>query len=229
MLLLTDNYTRGIYSQPSTVASVDSLTLAAVLLLLVILGFSARPVGRLLRRLIADLFLVRQRRNNFEEHVASESRAMMLMMLITTVLEGVFLTAFYGNGQLMSVGMSFAFYTFVAALFNVFSIVACSTLGFTFTNITGALQLRRGLYASQALLGLILVIPAVVLLVHPDAAIPTSTMAVISYILMRVAYISKGLRIFYSGFYSFLYFILYLCTLEIIPLLVVHRWILSLN
>ncbi|MDE6853726.1 MAG: DUF4271 domain-containing protein, partial [Muribaculaceae bacterium] len=33
----------------------------------------------------------------------------------------------------------------------------------------------------------------------------------------RLLFIIKGLRIFYTGIGSLLYFILYLCTLEIIP------------
>ncbi|MBP3590263.1 MAG: DUF4271 domain-containing protein, partial [Muribaculaceae bacterium] len=39
------------------------------------------------------------------------------------------------------------------------------------------------------------------------------------YVSARLIFIIKGFKIFYNGFISLIYFILYLCTLEIVPLI----------
>ena len=45
----------------------------------------------------------------------------------------------------------------------------------------------------------------------------------ISYILSRIIFIYKGIKIFLRDVYGILYFILYLCTLEIAPLLLIGK------
>ncbi|MBR5727625.1 MAG: DUF4271 domain-containing protein, partial [Muribaculaceae bacterium] len=44
----------------------------------------------------------------------------------------------------------------------------------------------------------------------------------ILYICARFIFIFKGIRIFYSNLLSILYFILYLCGVEIVPLIVIY-------
>lgn len=41
----------------------------------------------------------------------------------------------------------------------------------------------------------------------------------VMYLMVRVMFIYKGFRIFYINSFSLVYFILYLCTLEIAPVL----------
>ncbi|MDE6240375.1 MAG: DUF4271 domain-containing protein, partial [Muribaculaceae bacterium] len=43
------------------------------------------------------------------------------------------------------------------------------------------------------------------------------------YLLFRLVFISNGFSIFYRNIFSLVYFILYLCTLEIIPLIYVFK------
>lgn len=47
-------------------------------------------------------------------------------------------------------------------------------------------------------------------------------------LLFKIATVCKGIRLFFGNFYSLLYLILYLCTLEMIPLLLLHKSILYL-
>ncbi|MDE6061420.1 MAG: DUF4271 domain-containing protein, partial [Duncaniella sp.] len=51
------------------------------------------------------------------------------------------------------------------------------------------------------------------------------TIAIICYVLVRLIFIFKGFRLFYDNFGSLLYFILYLCTLEIVPPVLLWRCI----
>ena len=46
---------------------------------------------------------------------------------------------------------------------------------------------------------------------------------IVLYIIARVIFICKGFIVFYDNFYSLLYFILYLCTLEIAPIAIMVK------
>ena len=211
--------------EPSTVASVDSYTLVAVLLLFVLLCFNAGHVYRLFQNFSTDMWSVRQRENIFEEHVAAESQTLILLMLLTSVLEGILLFSYFRLQVSDLPILTILTYTGIAIAFNVFSLAACTTVGYTFTVKPLAIQWRRGLLSSQALLGLFLLIPTIIIVVRPNAVNSGVTIAFIMYIIARLLYIVKGIRIFHTDNFSWVYFILYLCTLEIIPLLVIWRLI----
>ncbi|MFG6389490.1 DUF4271 domain-containing protein, partial [Muribaculum sp.] len=96
------------------------------------------------------------------------------------------------------------------------------------TDATGAAQWLKGFNATQALLGFLLLVPALAVLFYPAAALSLISISALLYILARIVFICKGFRIFYHNFPSLLYFILYLCTVEIIPVLLVYRGAFSL-
>lgn len=219
---------RGVPLVPAPANGFDSWTLAVVLALLVAIGFNARHVERLFRTFFSQIWSVRQRGNIFEQHVASESQALLLMLMLTSVMEGVLLSAEWPARGLSHVA-AFAVGVGCAGAFNLFSVAACHVVGYVFASQAMALQWRRGLYASQAALGLALLLPATLLIVSHGLSHTALGLAAALYIAARLMFIVKGFRIFYTNFYSLLYFILYLCTLEIIPLLVLGRCVAALN
>ena len=227
MGILLDTAMRGMPLEPTTVATVDSVVVATVLVLLVLIAFSAKHVRRLFKQFFNEVWLIRRHDNAYDENVTQESRTILLLMLLTSVLEGTIGAAFFVgptaheflSGSFIGVG--------IAIVFNVFSIVACSVVGYTFTSPFMAIQWRRSLMATQAILGLMLVIPLIVVLSAPSEIFQGIILSVILYLIARILYIVKGIRIFYTGITSLLYFILYLCTLEIIPLLVIWRFAVS--
>lgn len=224
-VIVPDNAMRGIPLEPATVASVDNFVLAAVLLVLLLLGFNSKHVARIFASFFHDVWSIRERENVFDEHVAAETQTMLLLLLLTSVLEGFLLACFIlpeGTGFMLP-----AFVVCAAASlgFNIFSVIACTTVGYTFTTSALALHWRRGLLSTQAMLGLILLIPTVVIIVQPALIKTGFTIGAILYITARLLYIAKGLRIFFNDYLSWLYFILYLCTLEIIPLVIIWRFV----
>jgi hypothetical protein len=92
-------------------------------------------------------------------------------------------------------------------------------VGYAFADNEGRKQWLRGFNASQAFLGFGLAIPALVTVFYPAAATIMLQIATIMYILARLVFIFKGFKIFYHKISSLVYFILYLCTLEVIPLI----------
>ena len=108
---------RGMPLEPTTVASIDSYILAAVLLFLVLLAFNARHVARIFRTFFRDVWSTRERDNVFEERVASENQAMLLLLLLTSVLEGMTLGAYLDRSHLIRM---FLLGTAAAVVFNLF-------------------------------------------------------------------------------------------------------------
>ena len=107
--------------------------------------------------------------------------------------------------------------------FYLLQIITYWCVGYAFTTSSGRKMWLRGFYAVQTFLGFGLAIPALVTVFYPDAARLAVTIGAILYIFSRIVFISKGFRIFYQNYWSLLYFILYLCTLEITPLVIIYR------
>lgn len=210
--------------RPVTPAT-DSGVLAMVVAVIVLIGLNMRHVKRIFRSLPQDLLSVRRRSNAFDEHTANETRVSLLQLLQLWVYEGLLLFMWLRdvNGNTVSGGGLTARVAMLVALacaFYLFQLGACMTVGYVFTDKLSATLWRRGLNASQITLGWALAAPALVSLFYPGLTHDMLLLAAALYILSRICYIYKGFRIFYHKFPSLLYFILYLCTLEIIPVII---------
>jgi hypothetical protein len=85
-----------------------------------------------------------------------------------------------------------------------------------------------GFKSTQAFLGLTLLPVLFLLMLYPTYGKLLLGVAAGLYLLARLIFIYKGFRIFYSNLSSIIYFILYLCAVEIVPLVVmtgVTYWI----
>ncbi len=58
---------------------------------------------------------------------------------------------------------------------------------------------------------------------RPEWTTPMLWLSAAIYAASRAVFVVKGFKIFYHKLRSLLYFILYLCTLEIIPVLLIYR------
>ncbi|MBD5226002.1 MAG: DUF4271 domain-containing protein [Bacteroidales bacterium] len=213
-------------ARPHTPAN-DSGVIAILVAVMVLIGLNMRHVRRIFRSMSQDLLSVRRRANVFDEHTASETRVNVLQLLQLWVYEGLLLMMWLWRP---SAGESVGFIAVRVGLMvglcvglYLFQFASCATLGYVFTDQVGATLLRRGLLSSQILLGWLLILPALVALFYPGIAIYMLLVAAALYIGCRICYISKGFRIFYHNFPSLLYFILYLCALEIIPVIITCR------
>lgn len=111
----------------------------------------------------------------------------------------------------------------VAAAYYLFEIAAYSTVGWVFGGKFAYTQWIKGFNASQSLLGITLIVPALIVLFNPSLGKSMTIIAIVLYGLARFIFICKGFRIFYKNPYSLIYFILYLCALEIAPLVSIFK------
>lgn len=194
------------------------MTLLFGTLLLVSLNFKRCQAAFV--SLLEDCWNVRRRGSLFDTHAYGENRTALVLFILTAVSEGILLSTHIGASTSSIAVMGC---TAGAAAYLALQLVAYWTLGYTFIDPEGRQIYMRGFVATQSLLGIGLAVPAVLALFVPTAGALFVSLAILLYIVARLTFIVKGFRLFYDGFYSLSYFILYLCTLEVAPLWVLMR------
>lgn len=204
----------------------STVFLAVIALLFVVLAFNFRTLSRLLKFYSEELVSVRRGRDNvFDDRPAGDTRVLILLIVQFVVSGGILLagavSAFTGHELMSPVGV--AKVIGIVGAYYMFELVAYNTVGYTFAGVEGRREWLRGFNASQALLGVALALPAILVIFYPATTALMARIGVLVYFLARLLFIFKGFRIFYDKIGSLLYFILYLCTLEIIPLILVYN------
>lgn len=207
--------------KPRVATDSGILTLLTVMFLLV--AFSFKHCAKLFGVLAADLWSVRRRANAFDDPTANETRVLVVLLLQLWVCEGLLIYAVLGDlGYLVapvSIFKPIIALSGVAAAYYLLQLAAYRFVGYLFTDSIGASQWVKGFNSSQAFLGIALMAPALVTVFYPSATDAMLWTAAGLYVAARLMFIIKGFRIFYHNFPSLLYFILYLCALELVPLI----------
>ena len=181
------------------------------------------------------MFSTRRRENLFEDHTVNETSILAALIANTCIVEGFII---YLAVQLLVPSLSQSIQSHVFTHIGAFSAMAGGfyiiqwivyrILGYTFTDSIGAKLWVDGFKASQSFLGLLLLPVLFLLMLYPSNGKMLLCVAAALYFSARLIFIYKGYRIFYSNLTSYLYFILYLCAVEIVPLVImtgVTYWI----
>ena len=210
----------GIAGRPMPPSPLSSeWLLPALMALPVLLAIEAAAVGRVLRRYVSDLWSTRRRPNVFDSSEAPSAGALpvgIAMALQYVAYGGVALYYAAVPEPCSATGVAVA--CGIVAAYYLFLLAAYSLTGYVFGDTE---QLRRwisGFVASRSLLGVGLIVPVMAMMQFLQWRSVFLTVILILYLAARLIFIAKGIRIFYHKTGSLLYFILYLCTLEIIPL-----------
>lgn len=185
---------------------------------------SYRTGYKYIENLFHYMFSVKRRESLFDDHTVSETRIMFVMLFNTWVMEGLLLYYAVGNVRpalvahlQSSVFLHVAMFTAVAAAFHFLQVLAYRVLGWVFAEPVETRLWLSGFNSTQATLGLLLFPVVVVTLVAPSTAKTTLILALSLYFLARLVFIYKGFRIFFGEFRSSIHFLLYLCSVEIVP------------
>lgn len=212
--------------RPDTLANNDGIALMFILLFVTV-AVAFRKGYILLFQIIRYLFDVKERSSIFVSSTVNETQLRISLLLMLFFMEGIVLygfagDVFSGNGTL-SVFLSVAALSAIAFLFYFIQILIFHFLGYIFSCRTATGLLIENFISVNALLGVVL-FPVMLLYVYvADASFIVLICAVICYILARIIFIYKVVKIFLSDIGGILYFILYLCTLEIAPLFLMYR------
>lgn len=203
----------------------DSVLTSVIVAMIVALLLGARSLRQTISRLWGDIMTIRQRANIFDDSTSGRTHVDVIMAAQFVLCLGVLL-----YGHFSEMGAVAGCYSIMqplrlmglTAVYVVFQWVAYATVGYTFATRHITEQWLRGFNATICLTGVLLLLPTLVALIYPSLMHQAFSIAVSAYVAGRVAFIIKGFRIFYDKFESLLFFILYLCTLEIIPPIVVY-------
>lgn len=204
----------------------DSGVACLLLGVFLLLAFNFRHYTTALKSFPRDLLSVRRRDNLFEEHTMNETRLQFSMITVLCLTESILVysaTAAAGMALRCSAFTALLIFLGVAAVYYLVQLAAYATAGYVFADkVTSRLWLK-GFNASQSLVGFLLVIPALTVVFNPSLTATMVIFSLIFYLFGRLIFIYKGFRLFYDKIGSLVYFILYLCTLEVAPLLVMAR------
>lgn len=202
----------------------DSAVIVVLLLLFGIVASNFKHYSTYIKSLSDNLLTVRRRANAFNEHTVNETRVSVSLVAVACVSEAILLfSVVYTLSPSHAIFPLLMAMVAVTVVYYMVELIAYSTIGNVFTDHENAVQWLKGFNASQSLLGIALVIPALVTLFYPGSAWAMAIIGAFLYITARIVFIYKGFKIFYYNLFSLLYFILYLCAVEIAPLVMVFR------
>ena len=181
------------------------------------------------------MFSTRRRENMFEDHTVNETSIQAALIANTCIAEG-FLIYFAVQHLVPSLAQTLQASVFphilaycgIAAGFYIVQWLVYKVLGYTFSDKVGAKLWLDGFKASQSLLGLLLLPVLFLVMLYPGSGKLLLSVGGALYLVARLIFIYKGFRIFFSNLTSILYFLLYLCAVEIVPLVIltsVTYWI----
>ncbi|MCH5221322.1 MAG: DUF4271 domain-containing protein [Muribaculaceae bacterium] len=210
---------------PEALASALSANVVLTIILfsmIVLMAFNIGEISRALKSYRHELWNIRRRPNVFDDDNTVSVPASLSLALIFIVFGGIvlyYIPALPIHPSLVGVLSAMA----LLAIYFIFRLVIYRTLGYTFADKDGKRQLVNGFLATQAYAGLSMIIPAFLLVYKPEWRLFLLITSLSVYCIANIIFIGKGFRIFYRNFQSLLYFILYLCAVEIIPVLAICR------
>ncbi len=202
----------------------DAGTMTLILLSLFLLTVSYRKGYKYIENFVHNMFSVRQRENLFEDHTVNEMGMLTALIVNTSVQLGVlsyyafdFLMPSMRAGLASNVTLHVGLFAGIWLLYFGLQLALYNVLGWTFGNRLTTRLWTDGFKSSQGLLGLLLLPVTVLLLVHTIPVKVTLGIAFLLYLLARIVFVCKGFRIFFNNIQDWVYFLLYLCTIEIVP------------
>ena len=204
-----------------------SIILSGFFILALIIALRYRDNVKYILAIVNDLMTTKVRQNVFDDTVKETSLLVLLNILWCAsvgILGYCVLSNTMGTGQStvgmaegMLIGMA------IAAVYSVFLYLSYLTVGWVFSDRSHSELWVRGFAASQALMAPAFFITALLAICCPYQSGIIGVFAIGVFIVGKLAFILKGYRIFFNQFSSWVLFLCYLCSLEIVPLVLCYR------
>lgn len=212
---------------PAADSGVITLLIAAFLFF----AISYRRGAKYLQHLFSSLFKVNPRGNMFDETTINENQLKLSLLTLTFITEGI--TLYYSllhqsiNNEhlilpsvIICIALCAVYYLLQVLIYNLLGNIFDNKFSTeTFTESFTTINLFIGLFFSPAILVMIFI---------PQATTIALYICFIFYLLARLLIIYKGISIFLPHLFGLLYIFLYLCALEITPLLQLKKLVIYL-
>ena len=203
----------------------DNWTMLLVLSVVFLITVSYRKGYKYVADFFHNITSVREHQNMFEDHTVKETQIMTALTANTCIFEGIILFEAFIFLHPGTIGTEMPVFKFIGALaafaaaFHLLQLGLCYLLGFIFSDKLSTKLWLDGFKAAQSMLGTVLAPVAFVMMLCPDCIKTCLFIAVFLYFTARIIIICKAFRIFFNNLQSLLYFILYLCSVEIVPVI----------
>ncbi|MCQ2289477.1 MAG: DUF4271 domain-containing protein [Muribaculaceae bacterium] len=204
----------------------DTGTMGMLLVALLMVVLSYRTGYKYIENFIKNLFSAKKRENALNDRTANETQILTALTLNTCVMESILI---FNAIEIFVPSLSQAMHSHVFACTGPFMLIGIifylaqlgvfTLVGHVFSDAPSTRLWTDGFKSAHSALGLVLFPIVGTLLVWPSGGKFLLTVAIFLYILCRITFIYKGFRIFYNNLPSLVYFILYLCSVEIVPLI----------
>lgn len=199
-----------------------SWIMGGLLLLFVVIAIRFHNNSKYLRALFKSAFEVRERGNVFDDTVR-ETSFVILLNIMWCICVGILLYILVGGGlrgpdSAKGMGISFG----LTIAYELFLILAYWVIGNVFSDKLHTKMWLRGFMSATGLTTLILFPVALMALCYPGNALIALEIGLCAVILGKIVFIWKGFRIFFNQIGSWVLFLYYLCSLEIVPLILLY-------
>ena len=204
-----------------------SFILSGLFILFLIIALRFRNNYKYVIGIFRNLVETRTRQNVFDDTV-NETTLIVLLNALWCACAGVTGYIFYqfmspatGEWQDRAVGMLLGMA--VATVYAIFMWGAYWGVGWVFSDRSHAALWVKGYAASQALMAPAFFVISLIGICNPETAPGVAGVAITVFVIAKVAFIWKGYKIFFNQFSSWVLFLCYLCSLEIVPLVLCYR------
>lgn len=208
---------------------VNSVGVQAVLLLSVVLTTFAMGIGsKYFEQLIRNFFRVRERASFFTENsvVGFEFKAFLTLQAIaleSLISYNMIRELFFLNTLRPNFILGIGLFALVFMVYHLLRVFAISFVGSTFSESRTTSSYISEYFTFMSFWGVILLPIAIAMLYWQIPVVLLGVLLVLPILFGRISYFSKGVKIFFIQNQSIFYIILYLCALEILPLIALFQ------
>ncbi|MEG1616085.1 MAG: DUF4271 domain-containing protein [Bacteroidales bacterium] len=213
---------------PTPTLANNSWISAIVILCLLLIAYSFRYSSKYIQRILAEAFAIKDRNRRFQRSNVGVVRLKLTMLFFTFILEGLSLYIIfskythhiYTDERVLPL---WGLFSLGVLLFYLLQYILYQLIGYVFASRGSTAAWIASFSSITALRSVALTIPVLLAIYHNLTLTAFIYIVCGLYLVTRLLFMSKGLKIFFNGFSSLFYLILYLCTLEIAPLFVIYK------
>ena len=203
-----------------------SWILGALFLLALIIALRFRDNVKYVIAIVHDLTTTKVRHNAFDDTV-KETSLLVLLNILWCAGAGITFYEVFSQSPAALTGISgtegMLYGMAIAGSYSVLLYFCYLAVGWIFSDKGHAVLWVKGYAASQALMSPAFFLTALIAISWPEEWEAIGMVAMGVFILGKLLFILKGYKIFFNQISSWVLFLCYLCSLEIVPLIMCYR------
>ena len=196
-----------------------SWILTILIAMFTLVAIRYRKNSRFLSAVLKEVTNIRERSNQLDDTVREVS-FMLILNLLWVISSGILL--YYTLQPAIDKGIGLALCVGCTLVYEIGLTAAYTLCGSVFSTPRHTRMWVRGFWAAQSLATLLMFPIAILLICTPAPAGWAVITGWIAFALTKILFIWKGFRIFFEKITSWVLFLYYLCSLEIVPVIVVY-------